>query len=393
MRTIGTKWPDDAPEGDYQAVCDYCGVPWQRSKMVRDGAGLLMCPDEQEVGGMDAVTAELANAEALSRPPRERPVRDQRPPLSHGDTAASVAFDYSTVVDMRVLFDPAEAELDADGHVDTVECAGTANGSFANSSHGLTSGPVRYNAKDERMGRRPTCYSVRPQGTRLVYSGDDPWEPGEHPYLFWVARLHSNNGAWETGSSEPNSSKFSWLMDIGGFGFLGTSNVGLTSGNSSWPWTSKIHDDTLTTRYPDPYLGIPMDARPHVFEYSEQYGYLIIDGEPAPAAVSTHLRNIYESVGLRWRPGQEGGSMWGAAAGFSGLTLGGNRTAANNVESWHGSWGKVILSEGTKEAEAKTVRKHLMQEYNIPEGGTTMRDRFFAAFEGYEPYLIEYEVQ
>jgi len=44
-------------------MCDYCGVNWRRSKLIRDRAGYLVCPDDR--GGRDAVTlAEEAAAAA-----------------------------------------------------------------------------------------------------------------------------------------------------------------------------------------------------------------------------------------------------------------------------------------------------------------------------------------
>lgn len=59
-RTIGKRWPKTAPRGDYQAACDYCNVMWRRSQLRRDGAGLLVCPDEGD--GRDAVTLSELNA-------------------------------------------------------------------------------------------------------------------------------------------------------------------------------------------------------------------------------------------------------------------------------------------------------------------------------------------
>jgi hypothetical protein len=33
---------------DFAADCDVCGVKWHRSEMVRNGDGLLVCPDDRE---------------------------------------------------------------------------------------------------------------------------------------------------------------------------------------------------------------------------------------------------------------------------------------------------------------------------------------------------------
>ena len=57
--TIRRKW-SKSPKGDYQAMCDYCGVMWRRSKLWRDASGLLVCPDEGN--GRSAVL--LSNLEA-----------------------------------------------------------------------------------------------------------------------------------------------------------------------------------------------------------------------------------------------------------------------------------------------------------------------------------------
>jgi hypothetical protein len=59
VRTIGRHWPKSW-RGSYAAHCDYCGVRWPRFKMVRDGAGLLACPDDQK--GRDTVTLDRENA-------------------------------------------------------------------------------------------------------------------------------------------------------------------------------------------------------------------------------------------------------------------------------------------------------------------------------------------
>lgn len=63
MRTIGRHWPKDAPRGDYQCRCDYCGVTWRRSQLRRDAAGLLACPDDSP--GLDVVTLSRGNLEGM----------------------------------------------------------------------------------------------------------------------------------------------------------------------------------------------------------------------------------------------------------------------------------------------------------------------------------------
>jgi hypothetical protein len=61
--SFGKHRPSDSPRGDTQRACSYCGVYWLRSKLRRDAAGLLACPDDQD--GLDAVTLTEGNA-ALS---------------------------------------------------------------------------------------------------------------------------------------------------------------------------------------------------------------------------------------------------------------------------------------------------------------------------------------
>lgn len=74
MRTIGRHWSKKAPRGDFQAICDYCGVQWRRSQLVRDRAGLLACPDDQR--GKDAVTLSQENALAAGEPRGPMMIRD-----------------------------------------------------------------------------------------------------------------------------------------------------------------------------------------------------------------------------------------------------------------------------------------------------------------------------
>lgn len=66
MRTIGRHWPRDAPRGDYEAKCSYCGVLYRRSQLVRDGAGLLVCPEEGP--GLDVVTLTQESADNVRVP-------------------------------------------------------------------------------------------------------------------------------------------------------------------------------------------------------------------------------------------------------------------------------------------------------------------------------------
>lgn len=66
MRTISRRWPASAPRGDYSAQCSYCGAVWRRSLLRRDGAGNLMCPDDD---GIDAMTLDQMNQDMATPPP------------------------------------------------------------------------------------------------------------------------------------------------------------------------------------------------------------------------------------------------------------------------------------------------------------------------------------
>lgn len=43
MKTIGRKWPRNAPRGDHPWLCDYCGARWRRSTLTRQQSGYLAC--------------------------------------------------------------------------------------------------------------------------------------------------------------------------------------------------------------------------------------------------------------------------------------------------------------------------------------------------------------
>lgn len=64
MQTIG-KHAGKAHEGDFVATCAYCGVAWYRSRLVRNPAGQLICPDHQHI--RDPVTLSRLNARRSSR--------------------------------------------------------------------------------------------------------------------------------------------------------------------------------------------------------------------------------------------------------------------------------------------------------------------------------------
>jgi len=63
MRTIGTRWPRDRECEDYVAVCAYCSTPFPRSKLTRDGAGLLRCSKHKWTDRVTAAELNAAGAE------------------------------------------------------------------------------------------------------------------------------------------------------------------------------------------------------------------------------------------------------------------------------------------------------------------------------------------
>lgn len=72
--TLKRNWGRSAAHGDFQAMCDYCGVMWPRSRLYRDGSGLLVCPHEGL--GKDLVTLSEENARAASEDRMIRPIGD-----------------------------------------------------------------------------------------------------------------------------------------------------------------------------------------------------------------------------------------------------------------------------------------------------------------------------
>ncbi len=62
MRTMPRNYSFPAPAGERRVACDYCGMTWYRSQMVRDTAGRLACPDDMD--GRDEVTLDKINSSA-----------------------------------------------------------------------------------------------------------------------------------------------------------------------------------------------------------------------------------------------------------------------------------------------------------------------------------------
>lgn len=88
MRTIGRHVPADKPHGDFVSRCDYCGAPWYRSTLRRDGSGFLVC--EPCDTGPDKMTqlrrnAELAEAWGEQQARLSEPVYDGAPFVFEAD--------------------------------------------------------------------------------------------------------------------------------------------------------------------------------------------------------------------------------------------------------------------------------------------------------------------
>ena len=64
MQTIG-KHAGEAHRSDYVATCAYCGAAWYRSRLRRNAAGQLICPDDAHI--RDPVTLSRLNAQRSSK--------------------------------------------------------------------------------------------------------------------------------------------------------------------------------------------------------------------------------------------------------------------------------------------------------------------------------------
>lgn len=84
MRTMPRRLSTTHPRGDYRCLCAYCGVLWHRSRLRKDAAGLLACPDDAR--GRDQVTLNRLNAaNARRRRPSYRHDGGGTDPTSGGD--------------------------------------------------------------------------------------------------------------------------------------------------------------------------------------------------------------------------------------------------------------------------------------------------------------------
>jgi hypothetical protein len=87
-QTIGRHWPKTLPPDDFVAVCDYCMVPYPRSRLTRDASGFLAC--DADYGG-DVVTITEENAANAGAPVLSEQTDGGRYPKT--DTSAVVQLD------------------------------------------------------------------------------------------------------------------------------------------------------------------------------------------------------------------------------------------------------------------------------------------------------------
>ncbi len=64
MMTVGRRHTG-RKRGESVRVCSYCGVPWHRSKLVRDANGYLACPDDRK-GRVEKTLEDLAARDAMA---------------------------------------------------------------------------------------------------------------------------------------------------------------------------------------------------------------------------------------------------------------------------------------------------------------------------------------
>lgn len=69
-RTISRHYRLPAPAGERRVNCDYCGMKWYRSELVRDPSGYLACPDDQD--GRDISTLDRLNSQYAARAAQAR---------------------------------------------------------------------------------------------------------------------------------------------------------------------------------------------------------------------------------------------------------------------------------------------------------------------------------
>lgn len=88
-RSIPRNVPKDLEYGTYRSQCAYCGVPFYRHELQRDGSGLLFCKDEGE--GLDKTTLSELNAQGAAEQSVEHGQADSAYRLHSDDTVTPLA--------------------------------------------------------------------------------------------------------------------------------------------------------------------------------------------------------------------------------------------------------------------------------------------------------------
>lgn len=73
MRTVGRRYTGNV-RGDYRRDCDYCGIEWHRSDLVKDSSGKYQCPDDRGKSLLDLDRENAASGASVQpvRPARGR---------------------------------------------------------------------------------------------------------------------------------------------------------------------------------------------------------------------------------------------------------------------------------------------------------------------------------
>lgn len=275
-RTIGRRYPKNAPLGDYETVCDYCGACYYRSQLNGpDGKGLLYCDDEGH--GRDEATLNRINAESMARRTKI-PARRDGGVCDHDRTGS-----YS-----RALEDPLELVLldPADGAAIEYEEGDT----------GLEELSLTFNTR-----------VIAGTGELHIYARDDgAWELVESIDVTSDRVLFRDGTAFVT-PTEPLAPGFYYhvLVDAGAIQSLG---------GQAWPGFSKKTDWNFRLTYEPVFYSGTLDSAIGGNPL-DLYGEFSIDVGPENLVLSAVSFEM-------WGPsGGQGGSLSGLGAG---VVSGGN---------------------------------------------------------------------
>lgn len=312
MRTISRHRPSSSPRGDYQAECDYCGAMWYRSRLVKDGAGLLACPDDRR--GRDVVTLSRQNA-AHARAHRPAP-----PPYRGGQYHAT-PYDFRTSVDVVAYYRASSGvELASGGEVASVQPVFGGTRLLEPGAFGLTGTGPGYLSSSTAFSGEPAFLGDAVTGTVLV-SPHEFWGEGDYPWCFFVGQIDDLTDT----SAAIDSDSFTLRV-----------NDGQTQARMSYmPGISSI------------FLGDVVDTEPHLFELGvlDDVLYLLVDGVE-------HIADTAGPISLL----QQTNHHEQAVAG--------RRTGLFN-DSWKGSWAAAMLVRNATSSGLAEVRAELRRVYGL----------------------------